>query len=193
MRAGAGMARWRGKHLATLAVFVVLAATGCKMNRYKSRWRTDVNAPLNARFVVAGEGAVIPRFGPTRAEGRLASFSLADGAERWERPVPEFILESAMGGLLLAVAPEGDIVYLVQDSTVAAHAASDGTRRWLVDVRHPTSAFERFTMVQAPASAGDRILLLSRHSRIAALDRRDGKLLYRHARTRRTGNIHADR
>lgn len=175
------MARSRGVHVAALSVLVLLAVavTGCKMNRYKSTWRTDVNAPLNARFVVAGDSAVILRFGPTRAEGRLAGYSLASGDERWQQPAPEFILESAMGAPLAAADAEQQVVYLVQDSTVAAHSVSDGARRWIADVKHLTSTFEDFTNVQAPAGAGGRVLLLSRHSRIVALDRQDGKLLWR--------------
>lgn len=161
-----------------LGLLSLALAPGCSnMSSKKSQWRIKTEAPLNARLALAGDGMVITSFGPARSD-RLSRFALADGAEGWQVPLDDFALGSAVGGVQIAADPDGSAVYLAQSSMVASFAASDGGKRWAVQV--PASEpFESFTIPHTPGFSDGRMFLLSRHSRVVALERQGGTLLFR--------------
>jgi outer membrane protein assembly factor BamB len=167
----------RSHSIVTALGLLLVTTSGCKMNPQKSQWRTGTEAPLNARLALAGDALVVTNFGPARSD-RLSSFALADGAERWQVPLEDFLLGSAVGGVHITAAPDGAAVYLAQDSMVASFAAATGDKRWATQVP-AAEPFESFTVPHRPAFSDHRLLLLSRRSRVVALDRRDGKLLFR--------------
>lgn len=165
-----------------VAAVVALAIlySGCnKMNPDKLRWTVDTRAPLNARFVIAGDTVVVPTLGNDRSD-RLSGLALADGRARWQVALDDFVLADASSGVQIAVDPDGTAVYLAQHSMVAAFAVADGRKRWAVQVP-PSEPFEDFSIPQRPRVVGDRVYLVSRRARLVALDRRDGALIFRTA------------
>ena len=160
-----------------LALLSLAAISGCKMNPQNSPWRTKTEAPLNARLVLAGDGMVITNHGPGRSD-RLSSFALGDGTERWQVPLDDFVLGSAAGGVQMGATPDGAAVFIAQDSMVASFATASGDKRWAAQVP-AAQPFESFTVPHAPRVSGERLFLLSRRSRVVALDPGDGKLLFR--------------
>ncbi|HWU90804.1 MAG TPA: PQQ-binding-like beta-propeller repeat protein, partial [Kofleriaceae bacterium] len=140
------------------------------------RWSVALQTTPNAKFAVAGDAVVIPGYAGARSD-HLFAFALADGDERWRVALDDFVLASALSGVELVGDPAGDAVYLAQDSMVACFDAATGAKRWAVQVP-ATPPFESFTFAHPPVVAGHQLLLLSRHSRVVSLDRRDGTLRF---------------
>jgi outer membrane protein assembly factor BamB len=153
-----------------------LALSGCQGDRLKARWRADTHAPFGESFVVAGDAVVVTDVSDDR-EDVLRCFALADGAARWQVPLGEgFIVGSALGPILLGADPDGAAVYAAQGTWAASFSVADGALRWggQVPPQEPFEAYARGLRV-----VGERLYLISRDSRLVAIDRRTGEMVFR--------------
>jgi len=97
------------------------------------------------------------------ARGEVAAFNLADGKEKWRKPVP--------GGVLSCAAlADGVAIATATDGKVRAFDLANGERRWIYDGKAPFFA--------APAVAGGVVYAGDLRGVVHALSLATGKLLW---------------
>jgi outer membrane protein assembly factor BamB len=158
-------------------LLLLLALTGCRLERHTAKWTVKAPTPFGGRFAVVGDGVVLPHHSDERADV-LSCFALADGRLRWQVPLENFQVGSALSGVLPIADPDGASIYVAQGSNLARFSMTDGALRWDTQVP-PKEPFESFTIGHSPVVMGQRLYLLSRSARVVAVDRGTGAMLFR--------------
>jgi outer membrane protein assembly factor BamB len=156
---------------------VLLGLCACRLGQHDALWAARTRAPLSARFAIARDAVAIPDLSDDR-DDVLSCFALADGTARWQVPLDDFMVSSALAVPTVGADPDGAAIYVAQDSTVARYTAADGRRLWSGRVP-PVEPFESYSIGHTPVVKGERLYLLSRSSRVVAVDRRDGTMVFR--------------
>jgi len=127
------------------------------------RWRTDLDLDVSAGPGLGDDLVVIA----TR-KGQVVALDRHDGKERWRASVTSEVL---------APPAIGDRAVVVQsvDGRVAAFAADTGKRLWLFERSEPALSLRG---TSTPVVVGDAVLAGFASGKLAALNLRDGRLLW---------------
>jgi len=149
---------------------VAAMLTGCHVSEAKPVW---TNRDFVTRSPVVLAGGVVLLVGTKDGATKLWALGAGDGAVRWSTGLDR--VADAGVGLVQAA----DMVFVVDDQTVAAFGIGDGQKRWLTRTIAPGTV-DGLYVSTAPVSAGGKVLFAGKlWSRVVAVDAATGQAAWR--------------